>query len=205
MTIFKYLSLLSILFIGLSSHRVLAQAEQRAAEPNFEAVLQVLLGLAEPAPAGTALPASLGNLAKQLRSNFSYAGYKVLNTYVGRVGNNGNLENSGMADIYGQAGETDTPSFLDWHLRGVKSAQNTSGQNVIAVQSFRFGARVPVRTGLPRGVGDGSMPVVNYQPVGLNLERLTLMPNTPTLIGTISLPRTTGTAFVVLTLRTSDS
>jgi hypothetical protein len=184
---------------------VRAQAEQRAAEPNFEAVLQVVLGSAEATPAGTALPASLGNLAKQLRSNFSFAGYRVLNTYIGRVGNNGNLENSGMADIYGQAGESETPSFLDWHLRGVKSAQNTSGQSVIAVQSFRFGARVPVRTGSGRGAGDGTGSVMNYQPVGLNLERLTLMPNTPTLIGTISLPRTTGTAFVVLTLRTSDS
>jgi hypothetical protein len=43
--------------------------------------------------------------------------------------------------------------------------------------------------------------VINYENIGLNSMRMTMAENTPVLIGSLALPNTTGTAFLVLTLR----
>ena len=76
-------------------------------------------------------------------------------------------------------------------------------QNGFQARSFRFGARVPVRVGTTRDSAGAVTPVVNYEPVGLTMNMIGLPANTPTLIGTISLPKTTGTIFLVATVRTA--
>jgi hypothetical protein len=43
--------------------------------------------------------------------------------------------------------------------------------------------------------------VVNYESVGLVVNRLAIPENRPTMIGTISLPKTSGTVFLVLTVK----
>jgi len=47
--------------------------------------------------------------------------------------------------------------------------------------------------------------VLNYEAVGLNMNRVSLPENKPTLIGTLSLPKTTGTMFLVLTVRPTEN
>ena len=44
-----------------------------------------------------------------------------------------------------------------------------------------------------------------YEPVGLTVNHLVLPENRPTMIGTISLPKTNGTVFLVLTIRRAVS
>ena len=60
---------------------------------------------------------------------------------------------------------------------------------------------MPLVTSRVTGEGGKTIPVTNYESVGLTLQRISIAEGTPTLIGTISLPRTTGTVFLVLTVR----
>jgi hypothetical protein len=43
--------------------------------------------------------------------------------------------------------------------------------------------------------------VINYEAVGISMNLIGLPANTPTLIGTISLPKTAGTIFLVATVK----
>jgi hypothetical protein len=74
----------------------------------------------------------------------------------------------------------------------------------IQIQSFRFGARVPIRTGSAKDSSGTTQPIFNYETLGLTLDRLSVPENSPTLIGTLSLPKTTGTAFLVMTVKTIE-
>lgn len=124
-----------------------------------------------------------------------------MNTYFGRLANNGSLDYKSVSSLKKVATDLDSPSFLDWQVASFKAEPLTSGRNALSIQTFRFGARVAIVVGqAPAGEGKTN-PVTNYESVGLTLNRLTVTENVPTLLGTISLPGTTGTMFLVLTVR----
>lgn len=170
------------------------------AEPNFEVVLQVILGSDDATQKGD-LPPSLSGVARQLKNNFTFSNYRLVNTYLGRVANTGNFEYKSVANILGQESEMDSPSFLDWRLGRLRSVETAGSRAVFSVESFRFGARVPVR--FTNFTGEAGKPpqVVNYESVGVSLDKLNLTANTAALVGTLTLPKTSGTMFLVLTVR----
>ena len=179
-----------------------AQGETKPAarDNSYEAMLYVVLGTNE-AAAGAELPKSISGVTRQLRDNFSFNNYRVLNTYVGRIANNGSLEYKSVASLQNATDrELDSPSFLEWNLVNLRSSDGPASGDQLVMQSFRFGARVPVRFTQTAEAGKSSS-VVNYENVGLTVNKLGVAQNSPTLIGTISLPRTTGTVFLVLAVR----
>jgi hypothetical protein len=93
--------------------------------------------------------------------------------------------------------DADAPTFFEWTIGNFRSMQNG-----FQARSFRFGARVPVRTGTVKDAGGVASPVINYEAVGISMNVIGLPANTPTLIGTISLPKTAGTIFLVATVKT---
>ncbi|HEY0657049.1 MAG TPA: hypothetical protein VGD05_01170 [Pyrinomonadaceae bacterium] len=189
--IFKATSVLVLCL--LSSAISFAQTDTRTVqvEPSYEVVLQVVVGSNVTAQK-TNLPANLAVVTKNLRNNFTFSNYSLSDTYIGRVANTGSIEYKTLSNNFGQAQNSQTPSFLDWTLGSLRSAPNGKGQNAIQIQPFRFGARVPVITG-------GG--VVNYESIGLNMHRISLPENAPTLIGTLPTLKTGETIFLVLTVR----
>lgn len=177
------------------------QAEAKLqAEPNYDAILHIVASSLEPGSAET-LPQSLSAVSKQLRSDFGATNLKLLNTYVGRMTNAGSLEYKGVSNAYAPLPESDTLTFLEWSLTGLKNLQNATGQNVFQFQAFRFGARVPIKV-LNYRDETGKVPAVyNYESIGLTLSRMSVLENAPTLIGTLSQPRTNGTLFLILILK----
>ena len=169
-------------------------------EPNYEAVLHVVIGSGE-ASQDAGLPQALSNISKQLRTNFAFTNYKLVNTYLGRIANTGNFDYKGIANIYAQEQVTDTPSFLDWRLIDLRSSQSAAGQSIFQMQSFQFGARVPIKTASTQGEDGKTSTTINYEYVGLKLDKISFTENSPTLIGTLSLPKTSGTMFLVLTVK----
>lgn len=167
-------------------------------EPSYEVSLQVLIGSNELGSKGD-VPSNLSSITKQLKNNFSFSNYRLANTFLGRISNTGNIEYKSISNILGQETDAESQTFLDWSLHNFRSVQ--SG---FQARSFRFGARVPVRTGSMRGEGGRVEPTVNYESVGLTMNTIGLPANMPTLIGTISLPRTTGTIFLIATVRSAD-
>jgi len=174
-------------------------------EPNYEAILHVLLGSGD-ASQSSVLPQSLSGVSKQLNTNFAFSNYKLINTYFGRVANSGNLDYKSISNIYGvEQPESDSPSFLDWRLVGLKAAQADSGRAVFQITSFRFGARVPLKIGSFKDETGKSQSTINYESLGLSLDKLSVPENVPTLIGTLSLPKTTGTVFLVLIVKSVEN
>ena len=199
----RFTPLLVLTFLILGPSAVFGQADTKAlAGPNYDAVLHVVVGNSETGQA-EGLPQSLSSVAKQLRSDFGVTNLKLLNTYLGRITDNGSLQYKGVSSAYTAAPDNDTPTFLDWTLGSLKSLNNAAGQNVFQFQSFRFGARVPVKTGGPRDDTGRNPMIVNYEQIGLTLDRLTIVENSPTLVGTLSQPRTNGTLFLVLTIKSA--
>ena len=198
--------LFSILFCSVvslgSAVLVLGQADaSKAAEPNYEAVLHVLVAGGQSGQ-GEALPASLGAVSREIRTEFGQANLKLVNVYFGRLSNQGNLDYKGVSNAYAPESMPGSPTFLDWRLTGVRNSQNAAGQPAYQLQGFRFGARVPVRIGNVQD--DKSSSPINYEAIGFTVDRLSVRENMPTLIGTLTQPRTDGTLFLVLTLRNAD-
>ncbi|HLA96187.1 MAG TPA: hypothetical protein VK612_10730 [Pyrinomonadaceae bacterium] len=171
-----------------------------AAEPNYEAMLYVILGSDDTTQRGE-LPKGLTAVSRQLHDNFSYQNYKLVNTYIGRVANTGSLEYKSVSNIFGAEQTGDVPSFLEWTVSGVRSGQAAGGAESVQIQAFRFGARVPIKLTYIRDESGKQSSSINYESVGLTVNRTGIAGNTPTLIGNIALPKTTGTVFLVLTVR----
>jgi len=169
-----------------------------AVDQSFEATLYVVIGSDDASQRGD-LPKSLDAVAKQIRDNFTFKNYRLMNTYYGRLANNGSLEYKSVSSLKNASTELDSPTFLDWQLSNFKS--DTSGTDMLSMQMFRFGARVPIVIAKIAGDDAKGVPVTNYESVGLTLTKLSVTENSPTLIGTISLPRTAGTVFLVMAIK----
>jgi hypothetical protein len=179
---------------------VSAQTDQtKPAEATYEAVLHVLIAGGQ---AGESLPSSLGAVSREIRTEFGSANLRIINTYFGRLSNTGSLEYKGVSNAYAPESMPGSPSFLDWRLNGVRSVQNAAGQPAYHLQAFRFGARVPVKVAFLQD--EKAAAPINYEAIGLTVDRLSVRENVPTLIGTLTQPRTDGTLFLVLTVRNAD-
>ena len=174
-------------------------AQERAGEASYEATLYVLVG-SDDASQRADLPRALDPVSKQIRDSFSFRNYRLMNTYYGRLANSGSLEYKSVSSLKNSSTELDSPSFLEWQLAKFQTEPTAAGNHGFGIEVFRFGARVPVPVSSIKGPDGSSVPVTNYESVGLTLNKLRLNESKPTLIGTISLPRTTGTIFLVMTI-----
>jgi len=184
-------SVLSLLVFHLN-----ASAQPDTNDRSYDVVLQIVIGGGS---VGQPLPQNLSAVAKQLRANYAFTDYRLANTYIGRVTNGGNFEYKSVSNVFGQSQEGDMPSFWEWSLQSAKVPNEPSRAGMF-IHAFRFGARIPIRAAVP-GPEAGRMPVVNYEPIGLNLQRFAIGENSPTVVGSLALPKMDGTAFLVLTLR----
>ncbi len=169
-------------------------------DQSFEATLHVVIG-SDDAMQRSDLPRSLDGVSRQIRDNFTFKSYRLMNTYYGRLADNGSLEYKSVSSLKNVSTELDSPTFLEWQLGTFRADAPTSGDKTLSIQMFRFGARVPIVIAKLGGSDAAGVPVTNYESVGLTLNRVRVAEGAPTLIGTISLPRTTGTVFLVMTIR----
>jgi hypothetical protein len=172
-------------------------AQSSQPENSFEVTLSVISGSNDGGKAD--LPPALSPISKQLRSSFGLTNLRLADTYVGRIGNGGNIQYKSLANIDAPA-QSDTPSFLDWQIAGLRNSAPGSGVGFF-IQAFRFGARVPVRVASGPDANGKPTSTIQYESIGLNVDRLTLSENAPVLIGTIALPKADGgRVFLVLTV-----
>lgn len=178
----------SLLFVSAGAF---AQNEQRFPESSYEVTLSVVSGSNESGQKGE-LPSALAPIAKQLRSTFGFSNLRLADTYVGRIGNNGSISYKSIANIDATE-RSSTPSFLDWQIAGLRNVASGPGNGVF-INAFRFGARVPVMVGQSKD----SAPI-QYENIGLTVDRMTANINLPVLIGTVALPKADGgRVFLVL-------
>jgi hypothetical protein len=198
----KLLFTLTLFFSFIFAISAAAQSETATLpDTSYDVQLQLLVGSNE-AAGKPELPPALSGIARQLKQSFGFTDYRVSNTFMGRIANGGNFEYKSISGITGRE-EPETQSFLEWSMGRLLSVGASGGRKAIQAQSFRFGAKVPVKVGSTKD-GDAMRSVYSYEPIGLNLGRVGLAESTPTLIGTLSLPRTDGTIFLIMTVRPAE-
>jgi hypothetical protein len=166
-------------------------------DTGYEAILDILVGSNEAAP-GKGLPKSLSAVQRQLNENFTYSNYTLSNTLLSRLSSPGDVEYKSVSDRLGKE-VGDYPTFVDWSLQ--LRPTSTAQANKLQMENFRFGARVPIVTDRTKGPDGQSPGATMYEPIGLTTRRVVLPIGKPSLIGTVSLPGTAGTLFLVLTIR----
>ncbi|MEJ7846886.1 MAG: hypothetical protein WKF92_02230 [Pyrinomonadaceae bacterium] len=101
------ISAISFIFlIGAAS----AQVEPKTIEPSYEAVLHLIVGSGETS-GKDAIPQNLTNVSRQIKSNFTFANYRLANTFVGRIANTGSFEYKSLSDMFGDTGN-ESRTFL---------------------------------------------------------------------------------------------
>lgn len=183
-----------VCLLGLTN--ISAQTEtprpQPQAEPSYDIILNVIKASNNPG-GKTDVPQSLLNAVKKMKNNFSFTNYILDSTYLQRTSNS--VEVKYVSAPEGQNQSNLAPVFSEWSLIGLKSFPNYQQNKLVQFQSFRFGQRVPIRT---------SSNAVNYEQVGISLQRFSLPENTPTVIGSLSGSKADELIFLVLTVKSTE-
>ena len=194
MTKLKIISTTAAFFVVflLSLTNTFAQTQPKPqAETSYDVVLHILTA-SNNSGDKSSVPTTLSNVVKKLKTVYSFANYRLDSTFLQRVANNGNIEFRGIDNTSIQNQENSPQTFLDWTINGFQSLPNTNGQNLIQVQNFRFGQRVPIRT------SDGG---INYEQIGLTIQRFSMSENVPTIIGSLSTSNPNELTLIVLTVK----
>ncbi len=162
-----------------------AQTENKPppADPVYEVILHTLVA-SNNAGGKTDVPQTLSGAIKKLKTNYAFSSYRVTSTYLQRVAGGGNIDYKSVVNRLSQTQNT-SPIFSDWSLYGLRSLEDSKGQSSIQFQSFRFGQRVPVTTGIKDENGKVSS-MVNYEQIGLTLNKSGLPISEPTVIGSLA-------------------
>ncbi|MEP6568689.1 MAG: hypothetical protein ABJC10_02860 [Acidobacteriota bacterium] len=186
---------LAILFIGVAacSQQVLAQSstaaqgESRQDETNLDTQLYLLVATNQ--DVGDArLPVALEPVVKQLRMSLPFKNYRLAATLINRVKNDGrlNLKWIGGPLVSSGAVSDTMPSFNEFKLNNVKLVRDAANQQLVRMEGFGFGVRIPVVTASAVASNAPIVPIINYESTGLNTD-ISMREGEPVVVGTLNI------------------
>lgn len=170
------------------------------AEPSYDVVLQILTA-SNNSGDKTNVPQTLSNVVKKLKSIYSFSNYRLDSTYLQRVANSGNLNFKSVVNEIEQDQDNYNPIFSEWTLNGLQSMPNSKGQETIQFQSFRITQRFPVLNSNYKDENGKTSKGVNYEQIGLSMQRFGVPEDVPTIVGSLSTSKPNGLLFLVLTVK----
>lgn len=197
MTVRKVLAtiLFSILVtLSIGGQQVLAQnaasgASQEAKvvdETNLDTQLYLLVATNQEID-DTKLPPALDSVVKQLRASLPFKNYKLISTLVNRVKNEGRLSLKWVGGPLpaSAAASPNTPSFNEFKVNQLKLVTDSGGRQVVRMDGFVFGARIPIVTGTAIAANGPAAPIFNYEQTGLNTD-ISIREGEPVVVGTLN-------------------
>jgi hypothetical protein len=183
--------LLAALFVTGTSSKALAQTtaqqtDAREDETNLDTQLYLIVATNQTVP-DEKLPSSLDSVIKQLRNTLPFKNYRLAATMLHRVKNEGRVELSWIGGPLAAGGSsaTLTPSFSQFKVRQVKLAKSSSGETVVQMAGFNFGARIPIQVGQIAANGTQGFPAINYENTGLSTD-ISIREGEPVIVGTLN-------------------
>ena len=172
---------------------------------NYEVKLYLLVA-SDDAAAASRLPPELQSVINQLRSSLPFRIYALGVTFINRVRDGGNLEVRGVTNsLFSALGGSSPTTFYDFTLARVNAEADAQGSEIVQVQTFRFGMRVPIQTATVPGVdGKGGYPVINYEPLGLTTS-VSFREGVPVVIGTLTTNRTDQIMVLAAQIKRADA
>jgi len=183
------------------------QAEQRDTkndEINLDTQLYLLIATNQEVD-DAKLPSNLEPVVKQLRASLPFKNYRLAATLINRVKNHGrlNLQWVGGSLLASAAASAQTPSFNEFKVNQVKLTTDANGRDVVRMDGFRFGARIPIQTGTAIASNGPAAPILNYENTGLNTD-ISMHEGEPVIVGTLNVGPSGDAIILVMTARRSS-
>lgn len=214
--IFATILFTGLLFVFAPGHQVWAQSSDQSApadnkddETNLDTQLYLLIATNQDID-DVKLPAALEPVMKQLRTSLPFRNYRLGATLINRVKNNGrlNLKWLGAPLVGSTAGASKgtftefTPSFSDFKINLVKLSRDSAGQQVVRMEGFGFGSRIPIQTGTTLAANGSGAPIINYESTGLNTD-ISMREGEPVIVGTLNVGPSGDAIILVMSARRS--
>jgi len=163
-----------------------ASENKRYEEINLDTQLYMIVGSNQEG-SDERIPASLEAVIKELHASLPFKNYRLSATLMNRVKTDGHLDLHwiGGPVIERAASTTATPSFSDFFVRQVRLSQNSQGQDVINMDGFRFGSRIPIQTSAAVAANGTTVPSISYEQTGLNTD-ISMREGVPVIVGTLN-------------------
>jgi hypothetical protein len=163
-----------------------APENKRYEEINLDTQLYMIVGSNQEGTEDR-FPASLEPVIKELHASLPFKNYRLSATLLNRVKSDGHLDLHwiGGPVIERAASTTATPSFSDFFVRQVRLWQNVQGQDVINMDGFRFGSRIPIQTSAAVAANGNTVPSITYEQTGLNTD-ISMREGVPVIVGTLN-------------------
>jgi hypothetical protein len=187
-----------------SSQAARVSTAARDDETNLDTQLYLILATNRETEDGK-MPIALDSVMKRLHESLTFKHYSLAGTFVNRVRNNGRIDVSwvGGPFLIPANAMTSNPSFSQFTAL-VKLSADQGGLEVIRMNDFKFGARVPIVTssiGMTTTSTTGGFPsVVNYEPIGLRTD-ISMREGVPVIAGTLNMGPSGDAIIVVITAR----
>jgi hypothetical protein len=168
-----------------------SRASARDDDTNLDTQLYLILATNREIDEGK-IPPALDPIMKRLREVLPFKHYSIAGTFLNRVKNNGRLDVSWVGSPFllssaSSAAALSNPSFNQFTAL-VRLATDGAGNDIMRMNDFRFGAKVPVITGqvTTTNASMGVAPVtqVVYESVGLHTD-ISMREGSPVLAGTL--------------------
>ena len=169
--------------IAFSTATVVLAQEQSASrttarddDTNLDTQLYLILATNRDVDEGK-IPPALEPIVKRLRETLPFKHYTLAGTFLNRVKNNSRLEVSwvGSPFMFPSAAitaATMTPTFNNFGTLA-RLATDSNGNDIVRLSELRFGAQVPIITGVATtnaSLGGPPVSSVNYQSIGLKTD-----------------------------------
>ncbi len=162
------------------------QKETIEDETNLDAQLYLLIATNQ-AVDDAKLPVALESVVKQLRIALPFKNYRLAATLINRVKNHGRLDLQWVGGplLPAAAASGNTPSFNEFHINRVKLVTGSDGRDIVRMEGFKFGARIPIQMGAALASNAPGPPIINYEPTGLNTD-ISMREGEPVVVGTLN-------------------
>ena len=182
------------------------QADQRDTkndEINLDTQLYLLIATNQELD-DAKLPSNREPVVKQLRASLPFKNYRLAATLSNRVKNQGrlNLQWVGGPLLASAAASAQTPTFNEFKVNQVKLVTDANGRDVVRMDGFRFGARIPIQTGTTIASNSPAVPILNYENTGLNTD-ISMHEGEPVIVGTLNLGPSGDAIILVMSARRS--
>ena len=178
-------------------------AEKQEDETNLDTQLYLLVGTNQGVD-DARLPAALDGVVRQLRMSLPFKNYRLAATLINRVKNDGrlNLKWIGGPLVGGGAVSETSPSFNEFKVNNVKLVRNAANQQLVRMEGFGFGVRIPVVTASTVASNGPIAPIINYEATGLNTD-ISMREGEPVVVGTLNIGPSGDAIILVMSVKST--
>jgi hypothetical protein len=183
-------------------------ALSRDDETNLDTQLYLILATNRETEDGR-MPLALDAVMKRLHESLPFKHYSLAGTFLNRVRNSGRLDVSWVGGPFLVPGNamTTNPSFSQFTAL-VKLSADQGGLEVVRMNDFKFGSRVPIVTApanaTTASITGNVLPAVSYESIGLRTD-ISMREGSPVIAGTLNIGSSGDAIVVVVAARRSGN